>query len=378
MRHILSHRQTRTLGKTSFDRVRICQGFELQVQPLDDPAASNTRWHKMAIEGKWSGHWMGPFSLTPPMFEQMVQAFGAQKIETVVDYEHASVFGGEAPAAGWIEDLQVRQGEQGAELWGRVNWTAPAAEQIRLRQYRYLSPTVVFNTRDRKTSEMTGASLHSVALTNKPFLTELPEVRLNAALLGLPLDEEHDAMNEEQLRALAAALGLSAEATPEQVTEKAQALKAQADQTAHAGETLAALFTRLELPQAATREQALAAVVQLKNPAGTVPADRVAALESELATLQRDRLIAAAEQAGKVTAQNREWAQSYALKDPEGFKAWMASALAIVPTRRVQPAPTNGAPTLTLNETEEHVRQKLGISLEQWTRYNVTDEEVAQ
>ena len=54
-----------------------------------------------------------------------------------IDWEHASDIkaprGEEAPAAGWITQLEVRNGA----LWGRVEWTERGAAQVASREYRY-------------------------------------------------------------------------------------------------------------------------------------------------------------------------------------------------------------------------------------------------
>lgn len=56
-----------------------------------------------------------------------------------VDYEHdyeRRKPGDDTPAAGWIEELAVRDGA----IWGRVVWTPKAAAAIAGREYRFISP----------------------------------------------------------------------------------------------------------------------------------------------------------------------------------------------------------------------------------------------
>ena len=61
-------------------------------------------------------------------------------VDLVFDYEHqtdhAPRNGQEAPASGWIKELQARAGG----IWGRVEWTAHAKARIEAREYRYISP----------------------------------------------------------------------------------------------------------------------------------------------------------------------------------------------------------------------------------------------
>ena len=76
-----------------------------------------------------------------------------------VDYEHEMddperARPGPVPAAGWIAELDVREGS----VWGRVRWTDEAARLVAARQYRYLSP-VVLRTPQGEVTRILGAGL---------------------------------------------------------------------------------------------------------------------------------------------------------------------------------------------------------------------------
>ena len=64
-------------------------------------------------------------------------------------------------------------------LYGRYEPTARARTLIKNREYRYVSAAFAKEYPDRKTGEPQGLTLTSVALTNQPFLDELPEVWLS-------------------------------------------------------------------------------------------------------------------------------------------------------------------------------------------------------
>jgi hypothetical protein len=66
-------------------------------------------------------------------------------------------------------------------LYGRYEPTERARELIENREYRYVSAAFAKNYPDRKTGEPQGLTLTSVALTNQPFLDELPEIWLAIA-----------------------------------------------------------------------------------------------------------------------------------------------------------------------------------------------------
>lgn len=307
----------------------------------------STSWVQIALEGKWQGHWMGAFSLNAAMFDQMVEHFDASPIDTVVDYDHSSVFGAaEAPAAGWLKALQRRGGKgEPATLWGQVQWTSKAAERIRSLEYRYLSPTIVFNTKDRKSAKLTGASLHSVALTNKPFLQELPEVRLNSlrAALGVNQHQEEEPMNREQFVALCKQLGLDPDTTtPEAAVAALTELQAeQAEQRAALREALGAgEADDLTAAAQALRVQATgapdAAEVNLLR-------TQVQALNESQAMRDAQALVEEMQREGKVAAtgtENYQAALDMALHSADRFKALMAA----MPANSVAPAQSPVAP----------------------------------
>lgn len=66
-------------------------------------------------------------------------------------------------------------------LYGRYEPTSRARQMIKNREYRYVSAAFAKEYPDRKTGESQGLTLTSVALTNQPFLDELPEIWLSKA-----------------------------------------------------------------------------------------------------------------------------------------------------------------------------------------------------
>jgi len=104
--------------------------------------------------------------------------FEARGLDRVIDFEHqndtpAARLNGPVPAAGWIKALQVRADG----LWGRVEWTARAAQMIAAKKYRFLSP-VIFHHRDtRETMRLKGASLvHSPNLVLTALNSQEPQM----------------------------------------------------------------------------------------------------------------------------------------------------------------------------------------------------------
>lgn len=140
----------------------------------------------------------------------VIGAFTARAVALVVDREHATQHrapnGEEAPAAAWIERLEVRDGA----LWGQVEWTPRGREQVANREYRYQSPVFDYDT---TTSRIT--RLVSAGLTNTP----------NLHLTALNSEEEPMKLTA----AISAALGLSADATEEAGVAAIQKIKSDRD-----------------------------------------------------------------------------------------------------------------------------------------------------
>jgi phage I-like protein len=93
----------------------------------------------------------------------VVSSFTGRAIDLPIDWEHATQhrapLGQDAPAAGWITALQMRDGA----LWGKVSWTVRGKAQVEAREYRYLSPVFDFEIESKRV-----VVLVSAGLTNKP------------------------------------------------------------------------------------------------------------------------------------------------------------------------------------------------------------------
>lgn len=103
------------------------------------------------------------FTISDP---EAIIAATQPRLPLLVDYEHDYEFrkpGDETPAAGWIEELQVRDGA----IWGRVAWAAKAMNAIAGREYRFLSPVFLYR---EGTDPMQVAALDGAGLTHRPNL----------------------------------------------------------------------------------------------------------------------------------------------------------------------------------------------------------------
>jgi phage I-like protein len=260
-------------------------------------------------------------------------SFTGRAIDLPIDWEHATQHratkGEDAPAAGWIKQLEIRDGG----LWGLVAWTPRGATQVVNREYRFLSP--VF---DYESDSTRIVRLVSAGLTNKPnFLLT--------------------ALNQETL-----------ENSPVKLSP--------------------ALLAALGLPETATEEQAIAATTQLKTTAQAMNVERpnleqfvpradYNALESRainaeqaLATQKKadhekavDALITAATQAGKITPATVEYHRA-ACQDETGlarFKTFVEAAPVVAAASNLSERKPDNTAT-ALNAEEQKVASLLGMS----------------
>jgi phage I-like protein len=115
----------------------------------------------------------------------IIAGFERRGNDMVIDYEHQTLMGTQAPAAGWIKRL-INKGKEG--LWAVVEWTEQAREYLAKKEYRYFSPVFWTRNKDRKI-----VGIQNVALTNDPLLNNLRPI-----VAKMTLDE---ARNEQEQRA---------------------------------------------------------------------------------------------------------------------------------------------------------------------------------
>ncbi|MFO8008607.1 MAG: phage protease, partial [Candidatus Brocadiia bacterium] len=320
------------------------------------PDAAAPRWVMLARVGTWLGHPGTPEIIGPEELKSALDYFqrhhAAHGADLVIDYHHASVLapaaGATAPAAGWVQQMELRA--DGTELWGRVLWTAQAARAIGRRQFRYLSPVLRFGAPDRVTGQPVPMAIHSVALTNTPFLTELkalnhdqPNEQSAAKDGGAQLTTAQGGERMSLLENLCQALGQE----PEQVASRlgldpaaedgavARALVANAD---GAGAVSPAVARALGVSPEADETAVNTAILRLKAPEAGLEGVRQAlglpedasreCVLNAVVELRRDRrrseaeaLVDRAVQAGKLPPAHREFYLREATRDLDAARA---------------------------------------------------------
>lgn len=297
--------------------------------------------------------------ITPELVRSCITYYEGRKSLIPIDYEHQTLTtyenGKPAPAAGWITALY--EGEDGC-LMGSVEWTEAASAAIKAREYRYLSPVLVYNGFDPTTGNRVPCYLHSAALTNTPFLDGIREVEASlvpdncviCSSVALFTSKEGSQMTpDEFIQKLIELLGLAPEAASDP-----GAILAAIEELAKGASPEAPTETPTETEET---KQPVAAKAGTSGVVAVL-ASRVAKLESTLAN--RDAVELLREFSDRVTPANRDVLLRIATANPAEARAILSAMPKIVP----DPVPGNKPSTdsVALTDEERRVAASMGLN----------------
>lgn len=277
--------------------------------------------------------------------------------DVCVDYEHALIRkqpkGEPAPASGWINAATLAY-EQGRGLVASIEWTPPAAQEIRNRQFKYLSPVFEYAPNGDV------LSLHSVALTNNPALSQLTVAALAALSANTPDDSRYASntganpmSDQNKLLAICAALAISTSATEEAVLTEIKALQA-----------------RASAPPDPTKYVALATLTAEQDAHAKVRTE-LAALTAEVRTGKLDALIADATTAGAVLtaeyeASVRKIAETMGLDIAKQQLDALPRAAALAGQRQTAKGTAPNGNVATLTDSQRSAARLAGVTDEEY------------
>lgn len=325
----------------------------------------------------------GNFIVDDESFKLIKNHFKNRGLDLVIDYEHQTLENTQAPAGGWIKDIE----KEGDAIVAKVEWTPKAKDYLQNKEYRYLSPVVLVRKKDNK-----AVVLHSVALTNTPAIDNMYPI-VNSINLNEYEDDEGGEKTMD-LKELAKQLRLPEDATEEQIkevlakiVEAAEKIKADgegkkdpegqpggkvegdnaADPNKDKKETEVVanktILGALGLSSNAKTEDVAAVIMSLKNSVNDVNE-----LKEKLKKDESKALVMKALKEGKITTAQQEWAEEYALKDADGFKAFTEKAARVVPVDKVNYGKDKEKTDFTDDTTMQALKQ-LGVSAEDVKKY---------
>lgn len=316
-------------------------------------------WLLLAPAGRTTGADGRSFALADP--GAVVAAHEREHADIPLDWEHATHIrapqGLDAPAAGWITSLQVREGA----VWGQVAWTPAGAEAVRARAYRYYSPAYYHDD----AGNIRG--IPSVGLTGKPNLAvpalnqqqpgadpgAIPEIEIHIEV-G-PADQEPPEMLVPA--PLAAALGLPADCTPDAAVAAVETLKSERTVALNraAVPDLALYVPRADHDAALNRAASAETLLRQTQEAET--------------TRQVDALIQEGLAAARITPATVDYhrAQAQTAGGIERLRAYLGTAPAVVTDASRGKPPPEG--TLALNSEEARIAAAFGNTPETLAKY---------
>ncbi len=288
----------------------------------------------------------GPFRLRDKAHAEQVIAATRDWLGSAdfnFDYDHqvravGQGKGGAAVAAGWVKPANLIATEDGIYA-DPVEWTVVAAAKLSAREYRYVSPLFMVAPDSGDVIHLKNSSLVNVGAIDLPAI-------------AAGLSEEADQMD---LTAIAAALGLAATATVEEIAAAIGELKAAKPATS-------TIAIAAGLAETAGIEEIAAAVATIKaagapDPAKFVPIAVFEDTTRQLGILTADRATreVAAAMTGddaRITPAMKDWAIDYFKSNEAGFRKWLAAAPVVVAAgaQLGDRKPAEKATTLTADE----------------------------
>jgi phage I-like protein len=303
----MQHLTTRTGGESETRTGKLIPSFVIDTAGApapagagQDSAAAAPEWIELLPAGEFHGRdGRGPFRLDDP--DGVIASTIALQMSAglPIDYDHATDFGAPegrpAPAAGWIRELALRDGA----VWGRVEWTARAADSIAAREYRYVSPVFQFDPKDGSVTRLLRAGL-----TNNPNL-QLTAIAASRATAASTRKESMEVPTQE----LCELLNLDGDPTASEVLARVRELRAAASAVAAHAHDPARYVAIAEFERALTE---------------------LNALKAQRARERATHTVEDAIRAGKLTPAQREWAIAYCAADARGFQAFVAKQPSII------------------------------------------------
>lgn len=279
----------------------------------------------------------------------------ARQSRRVVDYEHqtfrAAENGRPAPAAGWIDSLEWREGDG---LYAHIEWTEAAARMIAAGEYRFISPVFPYDSTGRPTE------IRAAGLTNDPGLDGLTDLAALTAFFTPP--DEETAVNE-LLKKLLGALGLPETTSEADALAGVTALKAKADEQT-------------------TKIAALTAQVgQAPDPSKYVAVATMQTMQTELATLKAEAvgrevatLVDAAMKEGRLLPAQKEWAENLGKADLAALKSYVAATPANPALAAMQSNGKDmGGGKSTPSDADLAVMKALGLTADEYAKGKIEE-----
>jgi phage I-like protein len=295
----------------------------------------------------------------------VIDAFNADPNDIPLDWEHSTqlkgAYGDEAPAAGWIVEMEAREGS----IWGRVEWTERGAASVTSKEYRYLSPAFIHDDNGR------AVQIVSASLTNNPALrmaalaqrdTKKEGVMLKKLLELLGLDES--TTEDQAVAACRALMERNTTAATALASSQKELGELQKKLDSTEGELALARSAQPSLDKFVPRADYDTALARAAKAEETIAADRQEAMNKQI-----DCEIEAALKAGKITPATSDYhrAQCSAEGGLERFREFVKSAPVVAPDQsNFDDKPKGGAASNGATPEQIAIARRCGLTKEEF------------
>ena len=262
----------------------------------------------------------------------------ARSTRVAVDQDHSIARDG-GGALGWVAAYEIR--DDG--LWAAIDWTDRGLEVLASREYRYISPGVMYDPK-------TGDTLYLFEIS----LTNLPNLRLSA-LFDARGGEEAQPKHKEDLRMdlmqqLAELFGLAEGAKPEDILGKARSLL----DVATAPVVVAPAAHAADMVPRAEYDRLAVALAEREK------------ADAQARAARYDAMVEAACKEGKIAPAARAYHR--AVLDREGGEALFSQFVAAAPSLFSSAAVPSARPQSNGDDERVQYLVKIGMSPEQATK----------
>lgn len=288
---------------------------------------------EIVIEGEKPAH------LDDESIASIIADFERRGNDMVIDYEHQTLDGVQAPAAGWVKSL-INKGKEG--LWAVVEWTEKAKQYLTDKEYRYFSPVFWMQKQGRRIIK-----IENIALTNYPRVNNLrPIVAKMTQAQDEYIAKNKDKGGDIMWEKLKKLLGLADDAGEDAAYEAVElVVNKNKDLEKAAGNKVEVVACKevlgaLKLEEGADKERVIASISALQAPATAAQelSQEVARLNTKLSEMEQNDLVGLALKEGKTSPDELDkWGRDLALKSPEQFKLIVLSrpAGSVVPLETI-------------------------------------------
>lgn len=275
----------------------------------------------------------GNFLIDEESYNSILNHFKAHHVDIPIDYEHQTLQDVQAPAAGWIKELILKQDG----VYASVEWTKKAAQYLTDKEYRYLSPVVSVRESDRK-----ALLLHSAALTNTPAIDGMTAI-VNSAKGGTPSKLPLGGAEEDVDKL-----------PPESSEPEADAIS----------KFIKGLCGMLQLPDDAPFPEIQNRLAELLQGQAALKLE-VNSLRFEAHKYKAEEAVTVALKSGKLMPYQKDWAFRSAMSQLEAFKDWAENAPQVVPMGEISYEPL----TLKAGSPRSRAQELLGLSADDVRQY---------